>query len=93
MPKPGHRRIFSRVFSVCLVNVAAVCRVGFTVYGVWRSSVYSEKSQVPADDFLTSRRWVECRACGAGAFGDVHDGVCPSGVLVVVPQRRTRTTA
>ena len=75
LPEPGHRRIFCRVFSVCLVNVTPVCRGGFAVHRVRRSSVYSEECQVPTDDFLASGRWVEGGACSAGAFDDVHDGV------------------
>ena len=79
LPEPGHRRIFCRVFSVRLVNVTAVCRVGFTVHRVWCPSVYSEKCQVPTDDFLASGRWVEGRACSAGAFDDVHGVVVRCG--------------
>ena len=77
MAVPGQLDIvgFSGIFLMRLMAVAVVSRTGFAVHRVWCPSVYSEKCQVPTDDFLASGRWVECRACGAGAFGDVHGGV------------------
>ena len=79
LPEPGYSNIFSRVLCVRLVNVTPVSRIGFTVHRVWCPSVYSEKCQVPTDDFLASGRWIECRACSAGAFDDVHGVVVRCG--------------
>ena len=75
LPEPGHRRIFSRVFSVRLVVVAPVSRIGFTTHSLRCPVVNDDAHQVPTDDFLASGRWIEGRAGSAGAFGDIQDGV------------------